>query len=334
MRRVRLIAAAALLTLLAACGGSDGSDGSSKNPDGSKTDRPAKVAEPQAGQCVAKEIADGDDFAPDMRTVVPCNEPHAYEIVAVVAIPDDMLAGTTDAEKLARRAELNNIKDKDSELRKRLKSEVYSLCDEPFREASGLGQLTVAGKTAKEVDLRVPQGPVSQWNTLSPPEVWVEGTAQAVCSYRFAPHTENGVVSPVTPARSNNTNPAMSSYLTRKFPHALRTCMNEDSGDTIDCTGPHDQELLWEIDMKAAYGKKFLKGANLAKINDADFTKLADACIDPYEDSGGGLTQKIGMGFRFYSDVPTTGDSLPIICVLASRTGERLDKVVVYDRFS
>ncbi len=334
MYRVRIFTATALLTLVAACGGSSGSDGGDgKNTDGGKADGPATIVKPQSGQCIAQEVPDGDDFAPDMRTVVPCNEPHAYEIVAVVAIPDDMLAGTTDEEKLARRTELNDIKNTESALRKRLKTEVYSLCEEPFRESTGLGQLTVVGKTAKDVDLRVPQGPASQWDTLTPPELWVTGTAQAVCSYRFAPPTENGIVSPVVQVRSNNTNPAMSSFLSRKFPQSLRTCMDDRSNKTIDCGKAHDQELLWVIDMKAVYGKGFLKGTNLADVKDDDFKKLLDACIDPYQQAGAGLTQKVGMGFRFYSDVPTTGPTLPIICVLASRDGGRLNDVVSFRRF-
>lgn len=329
MHGVRLIAVAALLALLAACGGSDGD-----TKKGNKADGAAKVAKPQSGQCVAKETADGDDFAPDMRTVVPCSELHAYEIVAVVAIPDDMLAGTTDAEKLARRTELNQISGEDTELRKRLRTEVYSLCDEPFREATGLGQVKVVEKSAKDVGLRLPPGAASQWYNLSSPELWVKGTTQAVCSFRFAPPSEGDDVSPVTPIRSNNTNPAMSSYLTRKYPADLRSCWDTKTDKAASCSGTHNQELLWIIDMKAVYGKKFLKGANLANVNDADFTKLADACIDPYEESGGGLTQTIGMSFRFFSDLPTTSKTLPIICVLAARDGSRLDKVVAYDRFS
>ncbi|WP_332642941.1 hypothetical protein [Aeromicrobium sp.] len=328
MHRVRLIAAAALLAILAACGGSDGG---TKN--GDKAEGPAKAAEPQSGQCVAKEVADGDDFAPDLRTVVPCSELHAYEIVAVVAIPDDMLAGTTDTEKLARRTELSQISGEDTELRKRLRTEVYSLCDEPFREATGLGQMKVVEKSAKDVDLRLPPGAASQWYNLSSPELWVKGTTQAVCSFRFAPPSEGDDVSPVTPIRSNNTNPAMSSYLTRKYPAELRSCWDTKTDKAASCSGTHDQELLWTIDMKAVYGKKFLEGADLADVNDADFTKLADACIDPYEESGGGLTQRIGMGFRFFSDVPTTSKTLPIICVLAARDGSRLEDVVAYSRF-
>lgn len=328
MHRVKVIAVATLLALLTACSGSDGGDG----PDG-KDDKagPAKLIEPRAGQCLAEEVADGDDFAPDTQTVVPCSEPHVDEIVAVVAIPDEMLTGLNDAEKLARRTELANINDKDSELRKKLKAEVFSLCDEPFREASGLGQLTVAGKTAKEAGLRLPFGPASQWNTLTSPKLWVEGTAQAVCSYRFAPPSEGGVVSKATPIRSNNTNPAMSSYTSKKLPAGLRSCMNNEANKAISCTEAHDQELMWVIDMKAVYGPDFLKDAKLTDVADTDFQKMHKACVDPYNQSGGSLTSSIGMGFRFFSDVPSTGTSLPIICVLASTEDKSLSQVAAYD---
>ncbi len=329
MHRVKLIVVAALLALLAACSGGDGGNGGNGTHD--KADGPAKLVEPQAGQCVAKEVADGKDFAPDTQTVVPCSEPHAYEIVAVVAIPDEMLTGTTDAEKLVRRTALANIDDQDSELRKKLKAEVFSLCDDPFREATGLGQLKVAGKTAKEAGLRLPFGPASQWYTLSSPELWVKDTEQVVCSFRFAPPTDGDVVSPVTPIRSNNTNPAMSSYLTKRFPANLRACMDNKDNKTIDCTSTHDQELMWVIDMKAVYGEKFLKGVKLSDVSEADFSQMLQACVDPYNQSGGSLTSKIGMGFRFFSDVPTTGASLPIICLLASTKDEGLNAVAAYN---
>lgn len=329
MPRVRLTAAAALLALLAACGGSDG--GGTKD---AKGDEPAKLVEPRSGQCIGKEIPDGDDLAPDMTSVVQCSELHSYEIVAVVDIPDDMLSGTTDTEKLARRAELSKISGEDTALRKRLRTEVYSLCDGPFREATGLGQAKVIDKAAKDVGLKLPPGPVSQWYNLTSPELWVAGTEQAICSYRFAPEGDEGKAVPkVTPIRSNTTNPAMSSYLSRKLPAGLRSCWDNTADKAVPCDGPHDQELMWIIDMKAVYGKDYLKGANLEDVKDADFAKLADACVDPYNQTGGGLTQTIGVGFRFFSDMPTTGASLPIICVLASRDGKRLDDTVAYSRF-
>lgn len=137
--------------------------------------------------------------------------------------------------------------------------------------------------------------------------VWVKGTTQAVCAYRFAPPTEGDVVAPVTPIRSNNTNPAMSSYLSRKFPAGLRACMDDKSNKSIGCTAAHDQELMWVIDMKAVYGKDLLTGANLADVPEDSFKKMLQACVDPYNQSGGHLTSTIGMGFRFFSDVPTTG---------------------------
>ncbi|GAA3519101.1 hypothetical protein GCM10022234_13300 [Aeromicrobium panaciterrae] len=325
MPRVRLTAAAALLAFLAACGGSD-----SGGPHDTKGDEPAKLVEPRSGQCIGTEVPDGDDLAPDMTSVVQCSELHSYEIVAVVDIPADMLSGTTDTEKLARRTELATISGEDTELRKRLRTEVYSLCDGPFREATGLGQATVVKKSATEVGLKLPPGPVSQWYNLSPPKLWLKGTAQAICSFRFAPETEDDVVSKVTPIRSNTTNPAMSSYLSRKLPAGLRSCWDNTADKAVPCDGPHDQELMWIIDMKAVYGKDYLKGANLEDVKDADFTKLADACVEPYNQTGGHLAGRIGMGFRFFSGIPTTGTTLPIICVISSTEHKKLEVPTAY----
>lgn len=309
MHRINLVIAL-LMTALAvsACGG------------GNDKAETKKLSRPKAGQCIAKEVPDGKDFAPDTQTVVPCNEDHAYEIVAVIPVPDELLTGTTDKEKLARRTELADISEDESELRKKLRAEALPLCDEPYREASGLAKLTVKGKAAKKAGLRLPHGNASRWSTLTSPELWVDGTTQLVCSYRFASQTTDKEVPPVVPARSANTKPVMASYLTKDFPVSLRYCVGDETSGT--CTEVHKQEPLWVIDMKAIYGKDFLTGANLKKVNKDQNNKIIQACTDPYTQTGGSLSATTEMGWRFYSDVPTTGKTFPIICALKSQSGE------------
>ena len=106
-----MAATLALALSLSACGGSDA---------------PAqkKLTVPKAGQCIAKEVPDGKDVAPDTESVVPCNQKHSYEIVAAFKIPRELLAGKTKKAKLARRTELADIDDDKSKLREELSKTV------------------------------------------------------------------------------------------------------------------------------------------------------------------------------------------------------------------
>src|SRR5688572_30224284 len=94
--RLPTVAAAILIAGLAGCGGSD----EKPKPD---------AADIKAGVCIASDIADEDDRAPDLDSVVDCSEPHVYEILDVVDLPKEALAGKTDEEKLANRKDLATI---------------------------------------------------------------------------------------------------------------------------------------------------------------------------------------------------------------------------------
>ena len=316
MLRTTIMAATLALALsLSSCGGDD---------DGAPAKKAPELIEPKAGQCIAKEVPDGKDVAPNTESVVPCNQDHNYEIVAAFKIPQKLLAGKTKKAKLARRTELAAIDNDKSKLREELSKTVFSKCEKPFREASGLDDLTVLGKSAERVSLSTSAN-VSTWYTISSPELWLQGKAMGVCSYRFVAGFDTKGVPKLSPARSTSAKPVMASYLTKDFPVTARGCAESNTKDAVSCTGPHSQERLWVIDMKAVYGKKFLSGANLKDVSESELAKLRAACYDPYKQVGGTVTGTQNMGFRFFSEIPTTGSSLPIICTVKT-SGRSLGK--------
>jgi hypothetical protein len=301
------MAATLALTLsLSACGGSD--------------DAPAqkKLTVPKAGQCIAKEIPDGKDMAPDTESVVPCNKDHGYEIVAAFKIPRELLAGKTKKAKLARRTELADIDDDKSKLREELSKTVFSKCEKPFREASGLDKLTVLGKSAEKVSMTVSAN-VSTWYTISSPELWLQGKAMGVCSFRFADGSDTKGVPKLSTVRSTSTKPVMASYLTKEFPVTARGCAEYSLSDAATCDQPHTQERLWVIDIKAVYGRKFLSEANLKRVSADELTKIRAACNDSYKQVGGTISEARPMGYRFFDEIPTTEPRLPIICTLPTK---------------
>jgi hypothetical protein len=308
--RTTLIAASAVLTLsLSACGGDDSPE--KKEP---------SLTAPKAGQCIAKEVPDGKDVAPDTETVVPCDQNHTYEIVAAVKIPQKLLAGKTTKAKLARRTQLADIDNDKSKLRQELFKTTYDKCEKPFRQASGLDKLTVMGKSAEKAGLSV-SAHVSEWYTISSPKLWLQGKAFMVCSFRYEASSDTKGRAKLSSVRSTSAKPVMASYLTKKFPISARACTESNSSSSVDCARPHNQERLFVIDMKAVYGKKFLSGADLKNVNADELGKIRAACNDPYTQAGGKISEARPMGFRFYSEIPTKGSYLPIICTLNSSSG-------------
>jgi hypothetical protein len=308
-----MAAAVALALGLSACGGDD--EPATKH-----------LTLPKAGQCIAKEVTDGTDVAPDTESVVPCTQKHSYEIVATFPIPLELLAGKTKKAKLARRTELADV-DSKSTLRQKLTTTVFRKCAQPFREASGLDRVSVLGKSAADVGLRVSAN-VSQWTTVSSPDLWLQGKAMAVCSYRFGVESESEGIPKLLSVRSTSTKPVMASYLTNDFPISARGCAGSSTEDWISCTQPHSQERLWALDMKAVYGKKFLSSADLPRVSPDEGAKLRAACNDSYKQAGGTISDDRTMGVRFYSKYPATGSVLPMVCTLSAKgaAGAPLDR--------
>ncbi|WP_162891299.1 hypothetical protein [Aeromicrobium sp. A1-2] len=275
---------------------------------------------PAAGQCIAQEVDDANDVVPDTQTAVPCTEPHVYEILAVVDIPTDFLAGRTDDEKLARRTELATTGDDSLPVRKKMSAQLAPSCEQAYRDASGAAELTVAGKSAEDVRLTPILNGASRWTTVTSPKLWLDGTTQLICSVRFAvPPTDDGP-GPVAPVTSPNKDLVISSLLTEDFPDAYRGCTVSTTGPSksTPCGSPHQQEYLWTVDMRAVYGKDFLKDSDLAngKVSDDELSMMKRACGEPLAQLGGSMGIERQVGIRRPKEASTTGPSLAINCLL------------------
>lgn len=301
-----LIACAALLA-----GCSDGGD--AKEP-------PAPdVVKAEAGTCVADEVDDGIDVAPDVTTVVPCDEPHRYEILDVVPIPERFLGGETDAERLAIREEYATpFTEGISERKQAMIDVVYQECDTPT-DVAGMSDLEVAGKPADEIGLR-PYNRLTTWYTVTSEEQWLAGQTAVVCSVRFyetrdrdSPDDET---SPATTVTSPDEEQVVTHYLSDSFPLEQRGCTGgEGNRETVSCDGPHVDEHLFQLDMRALYGDDFARGVDLSDVRGDTFTQIIDGCREPYEQAGFSVPSDRRIGFR-YDGKDVDGDYLNIYCVL------------------
>jgi len=160
---------------------------------------------------------------------------------------------------------------------------------------------------------------VSTWYTISSPELWLQGKAMGVCSFRFEDGSDAKDIPTLSPVRSTSAKPVMASYLTKDFPVSARGCAESNSSGSATCDQPHTQERLWVIDIKAVYGGKFLSGADLKHVSADELTKIRAACNDSYKRAGGTISEARPMSYRFFSELPTTGPRLPIVCTLSTK---------------
>ena len=292
-----------LAFVLTACGGSEPVD-----------DKP-KLTQPKAGQCVAEQVKDGEDLAPDVETVVPCTEPHVFEIVGVYDVPKKFLSGKTDKQKLARRTELAAIGPKTSKLSQELDGVVWPKCRESIRKATGLDKVKVGSKTASDLNVGLASGNASNWMNISSPKLWVEGETKALCAVRYTSQKgkEDAVIKQVT---APNDKPLISRFLSASFPVDLRRCIDPGTEVRTPCTKLHDQEILWTLDIKAAYGKGFLKGTKLNDMSDGNADKINSACAKSYKSVGGKISDFNRGGFRYFKESDPGDSSLEVICTL------------------
>ena len=188
------VAAALILVSLAGCGGSE--------------EKPkADLAELKAGDCIAKDIKDENDRAPDLDSVVDYSEPHVFEIVELVDIPEEALTGTTDKEKLANRKDLatwptgeegEELSSQKGALPRVHRRGVRGPIRRPVRTRGCLGE----GSRRQGCDRRAgPRSRVPSMDQRHAGKSWLEANGSSL-SFRFGDVEPGPTKSPLLPGRS------------------------------------------------------------------------------------------------------------------------------------
>jgi hypothetical protein len=285
---IKGIAALSLLILVSGCG-SGGSDGVATSADKASAEKTTTLA--AAGDCIAGEVDDEGDKAPDLDTVADCSEPHLYEISAVVDLPDSVLSGETDEEKLANRVELATPSGS-SELSS-VKAQYVAFAEEACADAAlgvvGWGSLSLQGVSADDAQLQplaLMASPV--WINVMPEDEWLAGNTQLICSSRFSePRLDASGVTVALPAAapfsSPDAQPLMSHFATQGFPVELRACelaAEEGTRTYLGCDEEHYAEFLFTYDALAVLGADFVNAVDPAKVSDEQYARIDQVCID------------------------------------------------------
>ena len=266
----------------------------------------------RAGTCIAKDVEDEGDAAPDLSSVMDCTAPHVYEILDVSDLPDEALTGTSDKEKLANRAELARV---DAESSARLDA-YYAVagptCQQATTKAAGYNDISMNGVSAVDAEL-YPMfgGRVSlAWVNLTPESLWLDGKRQMICSVRYVEAAADPLTDPqAEPVTSPRDVPLISMASSRSFPVELRACTNFDRKtritEPVGCDQQHGSEGMFEFGAVAVFGEKLISGIDPEHPTDAQMAPLDRACTEALADvmaDGFDKSQIVGKAFTLQWD--------------------------------
>ncbi|WP_332666883.1 hypothetical protein [Aeromicrobium sp.] len=259
-----------------------GCDGSSPSPKPTAT-IPAAKPVPEAGQCLAKEVPDLDDFAPDLDTRVDCTEPHVYEMSAVLDMPKRLVKGTTPEELVAERDKLATL-DNDDEARRKFREYAGRQCGPSHTKAAGLSKLELNGKSIEEATVGVVLRDAQTWLNLLDAGNWAEGNTKFLCLIRYSKGISAAEDLPdPKPIRSRSRNPVVQSFLTKDFPLRHRQCARLEANgraEPLPCDTPHQGEMLFGFDARPVLGTKFVQSIGLDQPSKEEAKTLNRPCID------------------------------------------------------
>lgn len=277
--------------VLAGCGG----ESAGKQDDRAPAD-PA-MTRIEAGMCFAAAMPDGTGIAPDPATAVDCDQPHSWETITVQAIPARDLAGATDEEKLAHRAELAGADPLSDESRE-FAEQFAPQCRQEIRQMSGL-----AGISDADLNVTSKFGGDIMWFTLTPAAQWTSGAPEMICSVMFHQQVPEQGADESDPEawkplqlRSATKDPILTTYLTDGFPTELRVCYPNG------CDEDHVTETLWRFDARAVFGKDFLAGTDPLNPPEEASRRINELCLAALQRVPGHETASGGIGWGFLAD--------------------------------
>jgi hypothetical protein len=232
---------APILLALALAFGVPHFDSSASNPSPTDTSTVSTDAGPHTGDCYAGTHEALGDLEPDYASKVACTEPHVWEIVGTVAVPDAVLDTSSPAHSLKRREELATYSDDLTPLQRTFDATVLPRCRLALNELIGLADLPLG--TGESIGARVEPmfGHALSWVNVMPTDAWAAGRTDAVCSMRFT--NTDGESRPV---QSASRRPLVASWTTSRFPVDERSCISEDF-ERSACDETHMFEQLWVL---------------------------------------------------------------------------------------
>jgi hypothetical protein len=234
---------------------------------GCTAEDPSRI-ELKPGVCVAKEVRDQGNPAPDLSSIVECSSPHIYEVYDIIDLPRAALTGTTRQERKDNRDDLALPSElsQDSEQREVYEEFAPKACGTSLQRVTGYDDVELKGiKAADAQILPALRGVAVRRFTVMPETEWFNnGRRQVVCSAQFVDIGFTGSGQPPAKATSSPTaSSIISAARSSSFPVGLRQCRAYDAkrekASPSACSKPHAAEMLFYFEAEPVFGKKFVK---------------------------------------------------------------------------
>jgi hypothetical protein len=250
---------------------------------------PASRAEAiRPGICVAEEIRDQGDLAPDLSSIVDCDVPHVYEVYDIIDLPASALTGSTRQERIENRDDLalpSELPD-DSEQRQAFEEFAERECATSLQRVTGLAELRLRGASAEDARV-VPalRGINAPWFTVMPEQEWLDGRRQVVCSARFEvfDRTDHPGRTAVKPQTSADRRILLNKVSGEGLPIEFRQCRAYSQGrrevSAVSCAKAHVDETIFYFEADGVFDRRFIRSLE-RRPTPKKFDQLDDVCTD------------------------------------------------------
>ena len=325
--RIAVVVVSAAVILGGCTDSKSGSKADSK-PSATSTAIPAAKTVPKVGQCMAKEVPDLDDFAPDFNSRVDCTKPHIYEIIAVTDVPARFLKGKTPNERIAQRTKLATVANEEDKPAK-FSEFIGTGCGTATAKASGVSAFKFNGKSADDVYASPTPRGAATWINMIDAGNWAEGNRKFVCTIRYTKKPGGSPDGKPGAIKSTSDAPAVQKFFTKDFPLNRRQCVAYQApgeGGLLACDKQHYGEMFVAFDAYPAFGRDFLEEIGLNEPTEEQLKKLNSPCIDAlpallgndYDKDVTAVAERGGGGWI------GNGDFFPITCIIVARD-KRMD---------
>jgi len=231
----------------------------------------------EAGDCLGGTVTTDGAPAPDLDALVDCTEPHGFEVIASLDLPERW---TTGDEPLAdRRAALLPSGGAYDDFQ----AWAFRSCGEAAADETGLDGVRIASVAASRALLR-PAGAFDLEVALTSEERWAAGEARAVCAVRWT-DPETAETRPLALPEGES----FADLYDAGLPLDTRRCYAYDEEDlpAVPCDDPHWVEYVATFDAAAVFGDEWAAAAARGLSEDA-IRQLDEACaaLSPVVDGG------------------------------------------------
>ncbi|MDQ3156706.1 MAG: septum formation family protein [Actinomycetota bacterium] len=308
--------------ILGGCTDSKSGSKAGSKPSATSTAIPAAQAVPKVGQCLAKEVPDLDDFAPDFNSRVDCTKPHIYEVTAVTDVPARFLKGKTPKERIAQRTQLATVANEDKS--PKLSEFIGTGCGAASANATGLSKFKFNGKSAQGVYASPISRGAATWINMIDAGNWAEGRRKFVCTIRYTKKPGGSPDGAPGAVRSKSDAPAFHNFFTKDFPLNRRQCVAYQAGgegELIACDKQHYGEMFVDFDAYETFGPDFLESIGLNEPTEKQWKKLNSPCVDALPTILGKDYDKdvTAVAERGLGGWIGNGDFFPTSCVIVAR---------------